>query len=77
MIPTENNGTAPYKEQKFYWLINFMFTTSGKAAVLRIRIRTDPRSFWSAGSGTGSALGIRIQIQEAKITHKSEENSNF
>ncbi len=42
-------------------------------AVLRIRIRTDPHSFWSAGSG--SAVGIRIR--RAKINHKSEENSSL
>ncbi len=35
----------------------------------------DPHSFWSAGSG--SALGIRIRIQEGKMNHKIEENSSF
>ncbi len=44
--------------------------------MLWIRIRTDPLSLWSAGSG--SALGVRIWIQEGqKITHKSEENLNI
>ncbi len=33
-------------------------------AVLRIRNRTDPHLFWSAGSG--SAVGIRIRIQEGQ-----------
>ncbi len=37
------------------------------------RIRMNPHSFWSAGSG----LGIRIRIQADKMTHKSEENSSF
>ncbi len=32
-------------------------------SVLRIRIRTDPHSFASADSESGSALGIRIQIR--------------
>ncbi len=50
--------------------------THGAAVLwIPIRIRTDPLSFWSAGSG--SALGIWIRIQEPKIAQKSEENSSF
>jgi hypothetical protein len=53
-------------------------TTAGLIlkSLLWIRIRTSPHSFWLAGSG--SALGIRIRIQEVQIkkTHKSEENSS-
>jgi hypothetical protein len=47
-------------------------------SVLRIRTRTlilihtDLHSFWLAGSG--SALGIRIRIQEGQMTHNSEES---
>ncbi len=32
-----------------------------------IRIRTDPHSFWSAGSGSIFVVGIRIWIQEGQI----------
>jgi hypothetical protein len=46
-------------------------------AVLRFRIRMDPHSFWSAGSGSGLGIRIRIGSMRAKITHKSEENSSF
>jgi hypothetical protein len=38
-------------------------------------VNPDPQSFWLAG--LGSALVMRILIQEDKMTHKSEEISSL
>ncbi len=49
------------------WFLYYLkCKNSGSIAVLWIRIRTDPHSFWSSGSGSGSALGKRIRIQEGQ-----------
>jgi hypothetical protein len=45
--------------------------------VLRIQIHTDPNSLWSAKSGHGSALGIRIRIQEGQNNPQKLRNSSF
>jgi hypothetical protein len=48
---------------------------------IRVRIRIDSHLFWSAGSGFGFSLGMRIRIQDGKkLTtkfEKSEETSCF